>query len=144
MPAWPGGNCPGCGETVPASLIHCPTCRALLNDDLDPDSVHIPPFVPLPEIVAMVDVEIAAYQIVCPKCSERLRVHRKYLGEKVSCKHCRAQFELDLANPKLQCIAFFAACPHCGNELRAHMKYAGATVACKHCNGQLHVLGQLV
>ena len=50
MPPWPGGPCPSCGEEMPERLIHCRTCRTLLNTDLDPDSVEIPAFVPLQEI----------------------------------------------------------------------------------------------
>src|SRR5438445_814837 len=32
--------------------------------------------------------------IPCPKCQERLRVRREYLGKKVSCRHCHATFEV--------------------------------------------------
>lgn len=129
---------------MPEALIHCQRCRALLNADLDRDSVEIPQFVPLPEIEAMVEVEISAYQVACPKCKQRLRINRKYLGENVSCKHCRGQFKFSLEDSAVERIAFFAVCPHCGNELRAHMKYAGMKVECKHCSGHLHCIEQLV
>lgn len=142
MPAWPGGNCPDCGEYMPEKLIHCQRCRALLNSDLDKDSVEIPSFVPLPEIEAMVDVEIAGYQVECPKCNRELRINRKYVGEKVSCKHCQGAFKLDLDDPAIHRVAFYANCPHCGNELRAHMKYANVKVECKHCSGHLSCVEQ--
>ncbi len=140
MPAWPGGPCPDCGEYMPENLIHCQSCRALLNSELDADSVEIPVFVPLREIVAMVEVELRGYYVGCPECDRELRVNRKYAGTHVKCKFCNGSFLLDLDSPVLQKVAFYADCPHCKKELRAAMKYVGARVACKMCNGQIHFL----
>ena len=144
MPAWPGGNCPDCGEYVPENLIHCQVCRSLLNRDLDPGSVEIPEFIPLPEVALMVDVEARGFYVGCPSCHRELRINRKYLGSSVSCNHCHGRFKFDLAAPGVSLVAFYARCPHCEEELRAAMKYLGARVACKHCSGQLHLLPQLV
>lgn len=138
MTAWPGGECPDCGEYMPAKLIHCRTCRALLNEDLVADSVVIPEFVPLQEISAMVDVKARGYYVRCPKCKRELRISRKYVGQNVVCKHCETKFLLDLSAGDVKTNAFYATCPHCDQELRASPKYAGENVACKRCSGQIH------
>ncbi len=52
MPAWPGGACPDCGDHMPANLITCQTCRALLNSELKVSFVDIPEFIPLQEVSA--------------------------------------------------------------------------------------------
>ena len=39
--AWQGGPCHQCGDDMPANLVHCQTCRALLNSELTEDSVEI-------------------------------------------------------------------------------------------------------
>lgn len=143
MPAWPGGPCPACGEEMPENLIHCQNCRALLNTDLDPDSVEIPEFMPLREIESMVDVEPRGYFVGCPACRRELRINRKYTGQRVQCKYCAGQFELNLSNPKIGLNAIYAECPHCHQELRAHYKYLGAKVACRHCNGKIHFVESL-
>lgn len=138
MPTWPGGPCPECGEDMPGNLVHCRTCRALLNTDLVADSVEIPEFIPLPEIEAMVEVELMGYYLACPHCKRELRVNAKYLDEKVQCKFCDSQFTMDFSNPKLSMEAFYCTCPHCQEELRAAPKYMGMKVACKHCGGKIH------
>lgn len=137
MPAWPGGPCPTCGEDMPENLIHCYNCRALLNNDLESDSVEIPRFIPLQEIAVMLDVAPAGYYIACPRCDKELRVSRKYVGEKVLCKHCSGSFSLDISHGKVDVLAYYAPCPACSQELRASKKYLGQKVACKHCTGQL-------
>lgn len=142
MTAWPGGNCPECGEYAPAKIIHCRNCRALLNPDLDPDSVEIPEFVPLREISAMVEVEARGYFISCPDCDRELRINRKYLGKRVSCKHCSAQFPLNFTNGSVKRRAVYTTCPHCEKELRAADKYLGEKVACKHCKGEIQLVDQ--
>ncbi|MGH7130227.1 MAG: hypothetical protein ACREIV_16780, partial [Planctomycetaceae bacterium] len=118
-------------------LIHCQNCRALLNPDLERDSVEIPEFVPLPEIVAMVEASPQGYYVACPQCRKELRIHRKYVGRNVRCKFCGHAYglELDAARPP---SAFFTACPHCSEELRANWKYMGQKVVCKFCGGSIH------
>jgi hypothetical protein len=138
MPAWPGGPCPQCGDEMPKNLVHCRTCRALLNDDLDPDSVEIPEFISLKEIASMVEVELDGYYVACPHCKRELRVGSKYVDEKVQCKFCDSLFAMDFANPTLKMKAFYSTCPHCKEELRAAPKYMGMKVACKHCGGKIH------
>ena len=138
MPAWPGGPCPQCGEFMPENLIHCQTCRALLNEELETDSVEVPAFIPLEEINSMVELRPKGFYVLCPHCSEELRVNSKYAGLRVGCKFCHAQYELDLGSPKLTLKAYYADCPECGEELRVSQKYLGQKVACKHCHARLH------
>jgi hypothetical protein len=138
MPAWPGGPCPICGEDMPVNVVHCQNCRTLLNTDLEPDSIEIPEFIPLQEIVSMVEVELGGYYVGCPHCKRELRVGSKYVDENVQCKFCDSQFTMDFSNPKLKMAAFFAECPHCKEELRADPKYLGMKVACKRCGGKIH------
>ena len=143
MPAWPGGECPSCGEEMPPRLVHCQICRALLNPELESDSVEIPAFIPLREISAMVEVELNGYYVGCPHCKEELRINRKYVGKDVACKHCNGTFNLDIAGPGVTVKAFYTSCPHCEKELRAAPKFMGEKVACKHCSGQIHLIGSL-
>jgi len=138
MPAWSGGLCPQCGEEMPPNLIHCQTCRALLNADLKVDSVAIPEYQPLQEIVAMVEVELRGYYISCPLCQQELRIARKYVGKEVRCKICHQDFRLEVDGGAVSLIGFFADCPHCKEELRSSPKYLGMKVACKHCQGHIH------
>jgi len=143
MAAWSGGECPDCGEYMPENLIHCQTCRALLNDDLDKDSVEIPEFIPLEEIESMIEIDIRGYFVDCPRCQRELRINRKYVGSTVQCKHCQGPFALDILSPSLSVNAFYTTCPYCENDLRASTKYAGAKVACKHCTGKIHILDEI-
>ncbi|VAX38414.1 50S ribosomal protein L20 [hydrothermal vent metagenome] len=138
MPAWPGGPCPVCDDDMPENLVHCQTCRALLNDDLQADSVHIPQFVPLAEIEAMVETEPRGFFIACPACQKELRINRKFHGETVSCKFCQNPFLFDLNQKSIEVLGFYSACPHCNEELRAATKYYGEKCLCKSCEGQIH------
>lgn len=140
MPAWPGGPCPACGEEMPAKLIHCQSCRALLNPELESDSVEVPVFIPLREVAAMIDVPHNGYYIGCPICDRELRINKKYTGKTVQCKHCTGQFPFDVSSGKIRVSAYYSSCPHCGEELRAAPKYVGERVACKHCNGQIRLM----
>ncbi|GAB4135222.1 MAG: hypothetical protein Tsb009_01290 [Planctomycetaceae bacterium] len=142
MPAWTGGPCPQCGEEMPEMLIHCQSCRALLNPELESDSVEIPAFIPLPEIELMKNAQLIGFYIACPDCQRELRIHHKYVGQKVACKHCAGQFPLELADPRISVVAFYTACPHCTEELRANPKYLGARVACKHCDGKIQLVSR--
>ena len=136
MPAWPGGPCPECGDDVPEKMVHCPNCRALLNPDLEHDSVEIPEFIPLEEISAMSEVEATGYYATCPTCQQELRINRKYVGVRVQCKFCQAPFTLN--NLSQQAHAFYAECPECHEELRSALKYMGHKVACKPCGAHIH------
>ena len=143
MAAWPGGACPNCGEQMPAKVVHCQYCRALLNPELESDSVEIPVFVPLREISAMIEVEHRGYYTSCPICQKELRINKKYVGSQVQCKHCSGEFPLDFSRPDIEVKAIYANCPHCEKELRAAPKYLGMKVGCKHCQGQIHFVGKL-
>ncbi len=138
MPAWPGGDCPNCGDDMPANLVRCRTCRSLLNSDLHTDTVEIPAFVPLQEIATMVDVEPEGFYIDCPECARELRIAKKYLGEHVGCKFCHEGFIPDLGDPQLISLFFYTRCPECEEELRVARKYIGQKVACKYCGGKIH------
>ncbi len=132
--AWQGGPCPQCGDDMPANLVHCQTCRALLNPALSEDSVEIPKFVPLKEISPTRIVPAVGHYVVCPGCSEELRISAKYRGATVACRLCRHTFDYDRS---IQIQAMYANCPHCQKELRAAMKYADQSVACRFCSGPL-------
>ena len=137
MPAWPGGPCPECGEVMPANLVRCVSCRALLNHELVVPEIVAPEFVPLPEVEAVVDTRIIGFFVECPHCQKELRINAKYHGNYVACKFCQGQFEFRLNPPRVRCLAFYANCPHCAKELRAAEKYKGIKVACKFCSGGL-------
>ncbi|MAG93230.1 MAG: hypothetical protein CMJ48_05720 [Planctomycetaceae bacterium] len=141
MPAWPGGPCPSCGDDMPENLVHCQRCRTLLNDDLDHDSVEIPPFVQLEEISSMVEVPPRGHYIACPQCDKELRINRKYVGEKVQCKFCQGGFRFAPSGPDAAAHAFYTTCPHCSQELRVASKYLGEKVLCKLCDGHIHFVG---
>lgn len=140
MPIWPGGPCPQCQEEMPENLIHCQSCRTLLNTDLEADSVEIPEFIPLKEIESMVDVAPQGFYIGCPLCKKELRIHQKYEGEKVQCRHCEGRFLFDRSDPKTTTVAFYCICPHCEEEIRAAIRYMGIKVACKLCGGRIQLL----
>ena len=137
MPAWPGGPCPECGEEMPENLVHCRRCRALLNTDLESDSVEIPAFVPLPEIESVVEFKARGYYVSCPHCDRELRIGAKYIGAHVTCKNCSGAFHFDFANRKITKVGIYADCPHCAQRIRLSPKYNGVKVACKHCSGRV-------
>lgn len=132
--AWQGGPCHQCGDDMPANLVHCQTCRALLNSELSEDSVEIPKFVPLKEVTTTQIVAAKGHYIVCPGCEEELRIHHKYRGADVACRLCSHSFSYDQS---AEVKALYADCPHCKEELRASVKYKGQGVACRFCAGQL-------
>lgn len=136
MPAWPGGPCPQCGDDMPENLIHCQTCRALLNDELKADSVQIPEFIPLQEIEDMVQLNLNGNYITCGACDKELRIHNKYIGQRVQCRFCQHAFTYD---EKVEVKAMYGRCPHCEEEVRAALKYSGMKVACKHCGGKIQL-----
>jgi len=132
--AWQGGHCPECGDEMPANLIHCQSCRALLNTELTEDSVEIPQFVPLQEIDPTRIVSARGHFVACPGCSNELRVNRKYRNRKVVCRYCQQKFTYDNS---VTIKAIYADCPNCTEELRASTKYTGQSVSCRFCSGPL-------
>ena len=139
MPPWPGGPCPSCGEEMPERLIHCRTCRTLLNTDLEPDSVEIPEFVPLQEIDSFQQLAVRGYYLLCPHCTRELRINRKLAGHPVTCKHCTGEFQLDFTQNRLEKVGIYVRCPQCNERLRMSLKYVGTKVACKGCGCRLMV-----
>lgn len=140
MTAWPGGNCPACGEWMPPNMVHCRECRQLLNEELYRSSVDIPEFVPLQELGSMIEITPVGLFCPCPKCRQELKINRKYLGQRVQCKFCQAEFRLDPTNPAVRQADVYATCAHCQQQLRFAVKYVGLKVACRYCGGKLHVL----
>lgn len=140
MPAWPGGPCPQCGEDMPPKMIHCRTCRQLLNLDLEKESVEVPTFFPLQEVDSLVEITIAGLFVECSNCHQELKIHRKYLGQRVQCKFCSADFRLDPNSPDILEADSYSQCPHCEESLRFARKYIGSKVACRFCHGKVHIL----
>ena len=140
MPAWPGGPCPQCGEDMPPRMIHCRTCRQLLNLELEKESVEIPSFVPLQEVESVVEITPVGLFVVCASCHQELKINRKYLGQRVQCKFCTADFKLDPTSNAVMGADSYAPCPHCQELLRFSSKYIGSKVACRFCNGKVHIV----
>ena len=134
---WSGGPCPQCGEYMPARVVHCQSCRVLLNSELTEDSVEIPLFKALPELAVIAAAAPKGHYVICPGCNQELRIHTMYRNLNVKCKHCDKPFTYA---PKVVIKAFYAQCPHCANELRAAMKYMGSKVVCRHCDGHIQLL----
>jgi len=132
--AWQGGACPDCGDDMPANLVHCQSCRALLNSELTEDSVEIPKFVPLKEIDPAQFVLARGHYVQCPGCNDELRIHSKYKNRNVACRHCDVSFTYDSS---VMVTGLYSNCPHCAKELRAASKYAGQSVLCRFCSGPL-------
>ena len=137
MPEWPGGPCPACGEDMPARLIHCRTCRMLLNQDLQEDSVEIPTFIPFEEVASKAELTPRGVYTLCPACQQELRINLKYDGQRLCCKHCDGGFQLETRSQPLK--AYYGNCPHCREELRIAPKYLVMDVACKFCNEMIHL-----
>ncbi|MCA9081000.1 MAG: hypothetical protein KDA58_10610 [Planctomycetaceae bacterium] len=133
MPAWPGGPCPDCGDDMPANLIRCVTCRALLNTDLVPSQIEYPEFVPLKEILAVTDCRVRGYLVPCPRCHEELRISHKLCDKKVACKFCSSHFELNLQRHVNVIEGIYATCPHCDESLRVARRFLKSKVACRFC-----------
>lgn len=146
MPPWSGGPCPDCSEYMPANLIHCQTCRALLNPDLDPNQIEIPEFMPLREIehedeieTEIVEVAALGYFINCMTCEQELKVSKRFIGEQVQCKHCETQFRLAMNAIDINWLGIYTDCPHCDKRIRAARRYLGSVVACNFCSGQIEL-----
>jgi uncharacterized protein (DUF983 family) len=140
MAAWPGGDCPACGEWMPPNQLHCRECRQSLNPELTRESVEVPEFVPLQELDSIAEIEPSGIYCDCPKCGSELKISRKYLGQKIQCKHCQAQYRLDPTGPLVRQADVYSTCTHCRQQLRFAHKYLGRKVACRFCGGKLQVL----
>ncbi|MCA9047985.1 MAG: hypothetical protein KDA89_04615 [Planctomycetaceae bacterium] len=136
--AWKGGACPSCGDVMPANVVHCMSCRAMLNSELKDDSIEIPQFIPLPEIKVMKTAVARGHYVRCGGCHEELRINAKYVGATVQCRHCNHTFQYD---DKITRVAMYTNCPHCSEEIRANMSYVGQNVACRFCDGPLQLQG---
>ncbi len=140
MPAWPGGPCPQCGDDMPQNMIHCRTCRQLLNLELEKDSVEVPTFFPLQEVESVVEITPVGLFVECTKCHQELKINRKYLGQRVQCKFCSADFKLDPTSNAVMGADSYSQCPHCQEQLRYSSKYVGSKVACRFCGGKVHIV----
>ncbi|MBB02904.1 MAG: hypothetical protein ACE37I_02075 [Rubinisphaera brasiliensis] len=160
MPAWPGGECPDCGDYMPPNLITCQTCRALLNSDLQLGQVDIPEYVPLKEIapeeretnrssiisespmataVQVPLVPVKGIFVGCPGCQEELKIPEQYAYSRVQCNHCQQLFAMDKSMRQQPSVSCYVDCPHCQRRLRASVEYSNQNVACNHCGGALHM-----
>ena len=137
MPAWPGGPCPDCGDQMPANLLRCRTCGAMLNPSLEMPQIDAPDLGELPEVKVVTEVEAKGFYVGCPNCEAELRIAAKYAGNQVACKFCELPFIFKLDSPTIRRIAVYAPCPYCREELRIAEKYLGKRVGCKHCDGAI-------
>ena len=128
---------------MPLNMIHCRSCRTLLNTDLERDSVEVPIFIPLQELGTMIEIVPTGLFVNCPKCSQELKINRKYVGQHVQCKFCDAGLHLDPARPSVSEADVYSKCAHCEQDLRFAKKYIGVKVACRYCAGKLHVVSEL-
>lgn len=140
MTAWPGGECPACGEWMPPNMVHCRECRQLLNPELHRSSVEVPVFQPLQELDSLIEIHPEGIYLECPACHQELKINRKYLGNRVACKHCNKTFLLIADSNELGYTDAYARCGHCRQQLRFAPKYLGLKVACRYCGGKLHIL----
>lgn len=147
MPAWPGGDCPECGEEMPPNLVHCQICQALLNSDLVRPEIPIPEFQELRELEVgelsedVCEVQPIKYYVGCNSCRQELKVNVRYYGQSVACKFCDAPFEMEFESGRLPLLAVETICPHCDNKIRASKEFFGHVVACKFCSGKLMIEG---
>ncbi len=88
----------------------------------------------------MIEIEVIGLFVNCSSCHKELKIHRKYLGQRVQCKFCSADFRLDPASPLVQEADSYSQCPHCEETLRFAKKYVGAKVACRFCHGKVKIL----
>ena len=121
---------------MPPRVIHCQTCRALLNSELSEDSIEIPAFFALPELPTLPTASPRGHYVFCPGCRQELRIHAKYRGMRVQCKHCDQPFLYDAG---VTVLAAYMPCVHCQQEIRAGLKYLGHKVVCRHCGGHLEL-----
>lgn len=160
MAAWPGGNCPDCGDFMPPNLITCQTCRAMLNSELKVSVVDIPDFIPLQELdecdleksdtaiiaqsskpvgLQVLLIEPRGVYYKCPGCNQELKIPKQFMGAKVQCNHCSHNFQMDLQNEPARVAATYVDCPYCQQRIRASKKMNNHNVQCLHCQGALHI-----
>jgi len=159
MAAWPGGNCPDCGDFMPPNLITCQTCRAMLNPDLKVSFVDVPDFIPLKEIepdeledsgsaiiespekvglqVLLIEPKGIFYR--CPGCNEELKVPGQFLKSNVQCNRCSHSFRMNLKENFDRIAATYVDCPYCKNRIRSSVEMNNCNVQCVHCQGALHI-----
>ena len=125
---------------MPKQLVHCRSCRALLNADLESDSVEIPAFVPLQEIDSCVEVAPRGFYISCPLCDRELKINGRYVGRTVECISCNQSFQFSFTDPKIEKTGFYCDCPHCTKRLRLATNLAGKKVARKYCLGRVRIV----
>lgn len=146
MPAWPGGDCPECGEEMPANLVHCQMCRALLNPELERPEIEVPEFQPLREVnpnEEVKDVRFVRPQkffVNCIRCQQELKIAARYLDHSVLCNFCDYPFDVEFHTTRLTLLGVETDCPHCNQTLRAANQYLGHTVACNFCTGKLSII----
>jgi uncharacterized protein (DUF983 family) len=121
-------------------MIHCRECRQLLNLELARSSVEVPEFIPLQELDSMAEITPSGLYLPCPKCQQDLKINRKYLGQRIQCKFCQAEFRLDPTSPAVRQADVYSRCPHCQQQIRFDPKYLGMKVACRFCGGKLTIL----
>lgn len=129
MSGWPGGPCPVCGENWPPSHLSCP------NFCPPPQQVFKAP--------ASEDIEAEGYYLDCPHCRHELRIHRKYVNQRIACNFCHGEFDGEINDPAVRTHAVFTDCPHCKHELRVSVKYLGLEVTCNFCEGGLSIQSPL-
>jgi len=112
----------------------------MLNDELELDSVEIPPFMPLPELETLAKVPPRGYYIGCPHCRKKLRINKQYLNKKLNCKKCHETFTFKLSNSKIKKLGFYLDCPSCEERLKVPQKYAGQKVRCKRCETNIQLI----
>lgn len=145
MPAWPGGPCPQCGVDVPAMMIRCTDCRALLNTDLALTDVKVPAFVPLPEVGEQ-PAPVATprgFYTPCNACGRPQRLNARYAGSIVRCKNCDSMVatpsKLEAEEIDLRLLGLYAECPHCRERMTFSPERLGRTVTCRSCDGAVRL-----
>jgi len=122
---------------MPAKVLRCRTCGAMLNPSLEIPDVAAPDLNALPEVQVVTEIQAKGYYVGCPNCESELRISAKYVGQQVACKFCSAPFLFDPKSATIRRIAVYAECPYCRQELRIAEKYLGKRVGCKHCDGAI-------
>lgn len=162
MSAWPGGNCPDCGDFMPPNLITCQTCRAMLNSSLQVNPVDVPAFIPLKEIETP-DIEESDTELItsggtetdlskevlliesrgayynCPNCAEQLKIPKQYFGQPVQCNKCSSNFQMDFNAASEQKTYIYVDCPHCEKRIRSPLEMVNQNIQCNFCKGALYI-----
>jgi hypothetical protein len=99
---------------MPPRLVHCRECRALLNTDLESDSIEIPEFQPLQELDSLVELTPRGFYISCPLCDRELKINRKYQGKSVECASCKGTFQFEFRDERITKLGYYVDCPQSG------------------------------